>query len=43
MTVGVVKKKRIVIAFVIVLIVLGILSFLLPYVGGSHGGITTNR
>lgn len=40
MAVAILSKKRIVYALVIVVVVLAILSFVLPYVGGSHGGIT---
>ena len=36
---AVISKRRIVYALVIVVVALGILSFVLPYVGGSHHGI----
>jgi hypothetical protein len=38
--VAVISKKRIVYALVIVVVALGILSFVLPYVGGSQHGIS---
>lgn len=38
--IAVITKKRIIYALVIVLVVLTVLSFVLPYVGESHGGPT---
>jgi hypothetical protein len=38
--VAVISKKRIVYVLVIVVAALSILSFILPYVGGSHHGIS---
>ena len=40
MAVAILNKKRIVYALVVVMVVLSILSFVLPYVGGSHGGMS---
>ena len=37
---AVISKKRIVYALVIVVVALSVLSFVLPYVGGSHHGIS---
>lgn len=38
--IAVITKKRMLYALVIVLVVLAVLSFVLPYVGESHGGST---
>jgi hypothetical protein len=38
--VAVISKRRIGYALVIVVVALGVLSFVLPYVGGSHHGIS---
>jgi hypothetical protein len=38
--IAIVSKKRIVYAVVVVVVAIGVLSFLLPYIGGSHGGIS---
>jgi hypothetical protein len=38
--IAVITKKRLLYALVIVLVVLAVLSFVLPFVGESHGGPT---
>jgi hypothetical protein len=40
MAIAIVSRKRIVYAVVLVVVAIGVLSFLLPYIGGSHGGIS---
>lgn len=40
MAIAILSKKRIVYALVVVVVVLAILSFVLPYVGGDSGVIT---
>lgn len=40
MAVAIVSKKRVVYALVVIVVAIGVLSFVLPYVGGSHGGVT---
>lgn len=37
------SKKWIVYAVILVVVVLTVLSFVLPYVGGSHGGVVPGR
>jgi hypothetical protein len=38
--VAAISKKRIVYGLVIVVVALSVLSFVLPYLGGSHHGIS---